>query len=389
MAPNSDPITIAEIRLLAKKKLSTAAWDYYVTGADSEQTVARNSAIFDKLFLRPRVLRDVSDIDTSVTIFGKRYAFPIAIAPSAYQKLCHEEGEAAMARAARVLETNMILSSNATTSLEEVAKEAPPRRDGDPGFWMQLYILRDRQLAAELIKRAEKAGYEALCITVDTPTLGNRLHERKEPLKLPSHLSRANLTTKKGAGASKARLMLTAKSAAEAKKVVKEHYDGLNDDSLTWKEFVPWLREQTKLKIVLKGIMTGEDAKLAVESGADGIVVSNHGGRQLDCVPSTLEVLPEIVEAVNGKIPVVFDGGIAKGSDVFKALALGADLCLIGRSALWGLAYKGQEGVEEVLHLLERELWRTMVLTGARSVDDISKDMLGVAKTHAFGIAKL
>ena len=387
--PDDNPLTITEIRALAKQKLSKAAWDYYVTGADGEQTVRRNENIFDKLFLRPRVLRDVSAIDTSTIVFGKRYAIPIAIAPSAYQKLCHEEGEVAMARAARACDTNMVLSSNATTSLEEVARAAPSRAETDPGLWMQLYILRDRQVAVELIRKAEAAGYEALCVTVDTPTLGNRLHERKEPLQLPSHLSRANMTAKKGSGASKARLMLTAKTAEEARKVVELHHDNLNDDRLTWQEFVPWLREQTKLKIVLKGIMTGEDASMAVKAGVDGVVVSNHGGRQLDGVPSTLEVLPEVVDAVRGKIPVVFDGGIAKGSDVFKALALGADLCLIGRSALWGLAYKGQEGVEDVLNLLERDLWRTMVLAGARSVSEISKDMLGVAKRNGFGISKL
>lgn len=156
-----------------------------------------------------------------------------------------------------------------------------------------------------------------------------------------------------------------------------------------WDEFIPWLRSQTKLNILLKGLMTAEDAALAIQYGVDGVVVSNHGGRQLDGVPSTLEVLPEISNAVKGRIPVIFDGGISQGSDVFNALALGADLCLIGRSALWGLAYNGQQGVEKILHLLERELWRTMVLAGARCVGDITKDMLGIARRDTFGIAKL
>lgn len=385
----SEPITIEEIKTIAKQNLSKAAWAYYITGTDFEQTLQRNEAIYNKLFLRPRVLRNVSDVDTSTTIFGRHYQFPIAIAPSAYQKLCHENGEVAMARAARSLGTNFILSSNATTSMEEVMHESPAPSSSAPNFWFQLYVLRNREVTLELIRRAEEASYEALCVTVDTPIMGNRLHERHEPMKLPAHLSRANLTTKKGSGSSQIRLILTAKTAAEARRLSREHSANLNDETLTWEEFVPWLKAQTKLKIVLKGIMTAEDAQLAADMGVDGIVVSNHGGRQLDGVPSTLEVLPEVVDAVAGRIPVIFDGGITKGSDVFKALALGADLCLIGRSALWGLAYKGQEGVEDVLHLLERDLWRTMVLVGARSVVDISREMLGVAKKEGFGISKL
>ncbi|ETN39114.1 uncharacterized protein HMPREF1541_05336 [Cyphellophora europaea CBS 101466] len=385
----TEPITIDEIKTIAKKKLSKQAWDYYITGVGPELTLQRNEAIFDKLFLRPRVLRNVSGVDTTTTIFGKRYAFPVAIAPSAYQKLCHENGEVAMSRAARKLGTNFILSSNATTSMEEVMQESPASTAQAPNFWFQLYVLRNRAVAAELIRKAETAGYEALCVTVDTPIMGNRLHERRAPMTLPPHLTRANLSTEKGSGSSKIRLVLTAKTAAEAKRISEQHSANLNDDTLTWEEFIPWLKAQTKLKIVLKGVLTAEDALLAAELGVDGIVVSNHGGRQLDGVPSTLETLPEIAAAVKGRIPVVFDGGITKGSDVFKALALGADLCLIGRSALWGLAYKGQEGVEDVLHLLERDLWRTMVLMGARSVQQISRDMLGVAKKDDFGIAKL
>lgn len=298
-----------------------------------------------------------------------------------------------MARAARKLGTNMILSSNATTTLEEVIELSnPPTRSGttnNTALWFQLYVKRDRSEAIELIRRAEKAGYEALCITVDTPILGNRLQERRQPLDLPPHLRIANQGTSRGAGPSKVRVVLTARTAEEARRLSEEHSDNLNDESLTWETFVPWLKRTTKLKILLKGIMTAEDALLAAELGVDGIVVSNHGGRQLDGVPSTLEVLPEVVDAVKWRMPVVFDGGITKGGDVFKALALGADLCLIGRSALWGLAYKGQDGVEEVLHILERDLWRTMSLMGARSVGQIKRDMLGVARKDTFGIAKL
>jgi (S)-2-hydroxy-acid oxidase len=261
--------------------------------------------------------------------------------------------------------------------------------EGHPGLWFQLYFLGSRDLTADLIRRAETAGYEALVLTVDTAVLGNRIHERKNPLELPPGLSTANAKSRRAGGVSKAGLLLRAKTAENFQELAHEYRDSLVDSSLEWTEVIPWLRSQTRMKLILKGIMTDSDARLAVEAGVDGIIVSNHGGRQLDGVPSTLEVLPEIVAAVKSEIPIIFDGGITRGSDVFKAVALGADLCLIGRSALWGLAWKGQEGVEGVLHILERELSRTMALMGAARLRDISGDMLGRAKTVGFGVAKL
>jgi (S)-2-hydroxy-acid oxidase len=240
-----------------------------------------------------------------------------------------------------------------------------------------------------LIQRAEKAGYEALVLTVDTVVLGNRIQERKNPLQLPKGIAMSNTKSRNAGGVSKAALLLHAKTAADFQQIVDDHRDTLVDMSLCWEEVVPWLRSQTRMKIILKGIMTEEDAQRAVEAGVDAIIVSNHGGRQLDGVPSTLEVLPDIADAVRNRIPVIFDGGITRGSDVFKALALGADLCLIGRTALWGLAYDGQKGVEGVLHILERELSRTMALMGVPRLRDISRSMLGVAKKSGFGVAKL
>lgn len=265
----------------------------------------------------------------------------------------------------------------------------PSRESSYPSPWFQLYFLRSRETTARLIKRAEKAGYETLVLTVDTVVLGNRYHERKAPLKLPEGLRMANQDSVKAGGVSKGRLFLNARTAKEAQQVMEEHGDLIVDASLNWEETIPWLRSQTNMKIVLKGIMVGEDALKAVEAGVDGIIVSNHGGRQLDGVPSTLEVLPEIVAAVNGRLPVMFDGGIHRGSDVFKAIALGADLCFIGRSALWGLAYNGQSGVETILHILERELSRTMALAGAKSIEHICREMVGIARRDAFGITKL
>lgn len=331
----------------------------------------------------------MTNIDTTTSIFNKRYDIPIAIAPSAYQKLVGGRGEVDVARAASALGTNLTLSSNATTSLEDVAQALPPRGEEYPRPWFQLYFLRSRELTAELIRRAEKAGYEALVLTVDTVVLGNRLHERRDPLKLPPGIAMANVASRKAGAVSSGNLLLHAKTAAEAKKILSEHSDTMVDASLRWDEVIPWLRSQTKMKIILKGVATAEDAQRSVEAGVDAVWVSNHGGRQLDGVPSTLEMLPEVADAVKGKIPVIFDGGITRGSDVFKAIALGADLCLIGRTALWGLAWDGQKGVEGVLHILERELSRTMALMGAARLKDISRSMLGRVKKDGFGVAKL
>ncbi|POS76648.1 FMN-dependent dehydrogenase [Diaporthe helianthi] len=384
-----DPITISDVREIAKKHLAPQAWDYYRTGADDEHTLRRNEEAFQQLIIRPRVLRDVSIIDTGTTILGKRYDIPIAVAPSAYQKLAGGNGEVDVARASFALGTNMILSSNATTTLEDVAEAVPRRAPEYPAPWFQLYFIQSRELTAGLVQRAEKAGYEALVLTVDTPILGNRLHERRKPLELPPGMAMANAQSRKAGAISKAGLILRAKTAADYKRLMDEHSGTLVDNSLGWTEVIPWLRSQTKMKLLLKGIMTSEDAELALEAGVDGIIVSNHGGRQLDGVSSTIEALPEIVDVIRGRIPVIVDGGITHGSDVFKALALGADLCLIGRTALWGLSWNGQKGVEDVLHILERELARTMALAGAASLKDIAKSMLGRAKTEGFGIAKL
>ncbi|KAF4456297.1 FMN-dependent dehydrogenase [Fusarium austroafricanum] len=377
---HNDPITIAEVKAIAERKLSKAAWKYYEDGADDQVTSKRNYDVYKDLVLRPRVLRNVTHIDTSTTIFNSRYEIPIAIAPSAYQKLASPGGEIDMALASAALGTNLTLSSNATTSLEDVAtalKLSETNADGSPRAWFQLYFVKNRDATKALIQRAEKAGYEALVLTVDTPVMGNRVHERHDSLKLPPGIQMANKTSRKAGGVSKGRLLLNAPTASAARQVIAEHGDALTDSGLTWDEAISWLRSQTKMKIVLKGIMTAEDALKAIEAQVDGIVVSNHGGRQLDGVPATLEVLPEISDAVQRRIPIIFDGGIGRSSDVFKALALGTDLCLIGRSALWGLAYDGQNGVEAVLHILERELSRTMALAGAATVKDISRSMLG------------
>ena len=236
------------------------------------------------------------------------------------------------------------------------------------------------------------AGYQALVLTVDTPVLGNRLAERKTAVVLPKGMRLSNLEKPSPDAQSLPsinRQLMNAQTANEAQALREKAGPRMHSASLTWESTIAFLRGVTSMKIILKGIMTGEDAELAVEHGADGIIVSNHGGRQLDATYSTIEALPEIVSAVGGRIPIIIDGGVRSGSDVFKALALGADFVLVGRPALWGLAYAGQQGVESVMHILERELSRTMAFAGITRIGDVKRDILGVAKKDGFGIAKL
>lgn len=237
-----------------------------------------------------------------------------------------------------------------------------------------------------------EASYEALVLTVDTPVLGNRLTERRTAVVLPPGMSLPNTDNSNRTASnlpSVNRQLMNARTATEAHDLLQASGSKMHSSSLTWAKTLRFLRSVTKMRIILKGIMTGDDAALAVEHGADGIIVSNHGGRQLSSTCATIEALPEIAEAVKGKIPVILDGGIRTGADVFKALALGADYVAIGRPALWGLAYDGQQGVETVMHILERELSRTMALAGVSSISEITRDRLGVKKRNGFGIARL
>ncbi|KAJ9345717.1 hypothetical protein DTO027B6_1677 [Paecilomyces variotii] len=428
-----DPITISELFSLAQRKLPKQIWDFYVSGSDEGYAVRRNNKAYDKLLIRPRVLRNVATVDTSTVLFGYRYPFPVGIAPTAMQKLIGGNGELDMARAAAKIGTTMILSTQSTTTLEGViqapVEESTGGQHRPENFWFQIYVSVNREKSASFVRRAEglflphicehciamhriawmdlsiilnsfprpttAAGYKAIVLTVDTPILGNRINERKTPLVLPSHLHLANIEDPndkpKVPRPTMNRLLMDARTAEDAYKLSQNNTSSatMNDASLTWSEAMDWLRSQTSLKIILKGIMTAEDALLAIEHGADAIVVSNHGGRQLDSVSSTIEALPEVVAAVRGRVPVILDGGIRRGSDVFKALALGADFTLIGRPSLWGLSHSGQEGVETVLHILEREFSRTMTLAGARKVGDIRRGMLGVEKKDGFGISRL
>ena len=350
---------LLELEDLARAKVPRPSFDYIAGGAEDEVSLRRNREAFTKWALRPRVLVDVSRRDTSTSVLGQRVSMPILVAPTAFHGLVHPEGEVATARGAAAAGTLMVVSAIATRELEEVAKAvAGPR-------WFQLYVWRDREVTAQLVKRAAKAGYGAICLTVDTPLLGRREKDERNAFTLPPGLSIANV---RPAG-------LDGVPASERGSAFAKYVAELLDPAVTWKD-IAWLRSLTSLPIVLKGIMTAEDATLAVEHDVDGIIVSNHGGRQLDSTVGTLDALPDIVAAVQGRVEVFMDGGVRRGTDVLKALALGAKAVLIGRSALWGLALGGADGVRRVLEHLRGELELAMALTGRAALAQVDRSLV-------------
>ncbi|XP_019356343.1 2-Hydroxyacid oxidase 1 isoform X2 [Alligator mississippiensis] len=323
------PVCIADFEQHAKEVLPKSVYDYYRSGADDQQTLADNVAAFSRLRLYPRMLRDVSVMDLSTCVLGQNVSMPICVGATAMQCMAHLDGETATARACRSMGTGMMLSSWATSSIEEVAEAAP-----DGLRWLQLYIYKDREVTKALVQRAEKAGYKGIFVTVDTPLLGKRFDDVRNRFQLPPYLRMKNFETndlafssEKGYGENSGLAVYVAQAI---------------DPSIQWKD-VKWLRGLTSLPIVAKGILRADDAKEAVKHGVNGILVSNHGARQLDGVPATIDVLPEIVEAVAGKVEVFLDGGVRKGTDILKALALGAKAVFIGRPIIWGLVYQDVE----------------------------------------------
>ncbi|HZS79097.1 MAG TPA: alpha-hydroxy acid oxidase [Ktedonobacteraceae bacterium] len=334
------PVNLFEYEQLAQQRIHPGAWAFYSSGVGDEETLRANREAFQRLWLRPRVLVDVSSIDVRTTVLGIPVSMPILIAPTSYQRLAHPEGERATARAAGKAGTLMIASTTSTHRMEDIAEAA------SGPLWFQLYYYP--QHAERLIRRAEAAGYKALVVTVDAPRWGYKEREERANFTLPPHITEANFS---------------------------EDDPETGYAEVTW-EAVSWLRSFTSLPLILKGILTAEDARLAVEHGIDAIVVSNHGGRQLDSVPATIEALPEIAEAVAGRCEIYLDGGIRRGTDVLKALALGARAVLIGRPVLWGLAANGAEGVEHVLELLRKELELAMALAGRPTLASIDSSLV-------------
>jgi 4-hydroxymandelate oxidase len=357
-----DPVNVAEYEALARARLPRSVWDYYAGGSGDERTLRDNLAAFARVRLRPRALVDVSRVRLATTVLGTPVALPVLLAPVAYQRLAHPEGERAAARAAAAAGTVMVVSTLATTSLEDVAAAAP----GAPR-WFQLYVYKDRAVSEALVRRAVAAGYRALVLTVDTPRLGRRERDVRNGFGLPPHLHLANF-----AGSRDADEPEHAPGASGIASYAAAHLD----DSLDWRA-LGWLREVSGgLPVIVKGVVTGEDAHLAVEHGAAAVVVSNHGGRQLDGCVATLDALPEVVDAVAGRCEVYVDGGVRRGTDVLKALALGARAVLMGRPLLWGLAAAGEAGVRRVLELLAAELELDLALAGCPTVHAVTSGLV-------------
>ncbi|XP_012484780.1 glycolate oxidase [Gossypium raimondii] len=347
---------VSEYEVIAKEKLPKMVYDYYASGAEDQWTLKENRNAFSRILFRPRILIDVSKIDMMTTILGFRISMPIMVAPTGMQKMAHPEGECATARAASDAGTIMTLSSYANSSVEEVASTGSGIR------FFQLYVHKDRNLVAQLVRRAERAGFKAIALTADTPRLGRREADIKNRFTLPPYLTLKNF------------------EGLDLGKIVKTDDSGLAsyganqiDQSLSWKD-VKWLQTITSLPILVKGVLTAEDTKLAIEAGAAGIIVSNHGARQLDYVPATIMALEEVVKAAQGKVPVFLDGGVRRGTDVFKALALGASGIFIGRPVVFALAVDGEAGVRKVLQMLHDELELTMALSGCRSLKEITRN---------------
>ncbi|XP_055939010.1 2-Hydroxyacid oxidase 1-like [Argiope bruennichi] len=360
MSKNCEFICVEDFEKHALATLPKYAADYYRSGADEEQTLKENREGFKRLRFRPRFLRDVSTRFLKTYVLGHSISFPVCIAPSAMHRMAHPDGEVATVKAAAAEGVPMVLSTVSTTSLEDVAKAAP-----ESIRWLQLYIYKDRKVSRELIIRAEKAGYLAIVLTVDAPVFGHRWADTRNKFSLPPHLKLGNFSD---VGMDKV-------TETDGSSGLTNYVSQLFDPSISWKD-IKWLKEITTLPILLKGILTAEDAKMAVEHGVAGIIVSNHGARQLDGVPATIEVLPEIVRAVAGRCEVYLDGGVRTGTDVLKSLALGAKAVFIGRPVLWGLAYDGEAGVRKVLQILRKEFDTAMALSGCTNLHDVKPSLV-------------
>ncbi len=332
----------------ARERLERGAYGYVTGGAGDEHTLRGNAAAFERWELRPRVLVDVGSVTTAATVLGSEVALPVLVAPTAFQRLCDPEGELAMARAAASAGTVMTLSTLSSFTPAELAAAAPGATQ-----WFQLYWSRDRGFTQGLVEAAVEAGFAALMLTVDLPVAGRRERDVRAAFALPDDLPLPNIPQ-----------TLRREDFHQALHAVV-------DDTLTWRD-LEWLRSVCPLPLVVKGILTAEDALLAAEHGAAAVVVSNHGGRQLDGVPPTLDVVPEVVEAVGERVEVLVDGGIRRGTDVLKALALGARATLAGRAVLYGLAVDGEAGAASVLELLRRELELGLKLLGCTSPAEVT-----------------
>jgi 4-hydroxymandelate oxidase len=353
------PINLFEIEARAMAALPQSAADYFAGGAEDEVTLRANRSAFDSLWLRPHSLVDVSERSLATTVLGTPIALPVLLAPTGFQKLAHPDGELAVARAAADAGTITILSTFSTVSLEDVQDAAPAPK------WFQLYVHKDRGLTRNLVERAHAAGYAALVLTVDVPVLGRRERDLRNGFVLPPTLRVANFDLTHST---------LLHDAGDESGLAQFHRD-LREPSFGLKD-VDWLATLSPLPILLKGVLRGDDARAALDHGISGIIVSNHGGRQLDGAIPGIRALPEVVERVAGRCEVLVDGGVRRGTDVLKALALGARAVLIGRPMVWGLAWNGAAGVRDVLRILAEELDTAMALCGVRTPAQITPDLV-------------
>lgn len=349
-------LNIEDLHAIAREVLPPAVYGYYAGGSDDEVTLAENREAFQRLRIAYRTMIDISQRDASTTLMGIPMPSPIILAPTALHKMAHPEGESATARAAASHGALMTLSSISSLPMETVAEAAPEGRR-----WFQLYLFNDDELTEHIIKRAESAGYEALVLTVDAPLLGRRERDFRLGFTLPPGVEAAHFTAP--------RSVLHGEEVATS---VGAFIFQPNLDA----DKIRWLMERTSLPLIVKGISRGDDADAAIQLGVAAIWVSNHGGRQLDTCLATADALPGVVAAVKGRVPIIVDGGIRRGTDVIKALALGADAVAVGRPQLWGLAAAGEQGVGESIRLLNEELSLAMALVGARNLGEITPDLV-------------
>ena len=349
-------VSLADHERHARLMLDDAVWAYFNGGAADEITLRANTQAWQQIELLPRVMRQLAGGHTRVNLLGREWPHPMLVAPMAYQRLAHPHAEQATALAAAALGAGLVLSTQASTLLEDVARTFMPEADRGP-LWFQLYLLPDRGFMQALVQRAEAAGFEALVLTVDAPVQGARDRERRAGFRRTADITAVNLA---GRVAPAPRPLQPGQSTL---------FDDLMTHAPTWDD-IAWLRSITRLPVLLKGVVHPLDARQALTCGAAGVIVSNHGGRTLDTMPATAHLLPRVVQAVAGDAPVLVDGGIRRGTDVLKAVALGASAVLVGRPVLHGLANSGATGVAHVLRLLRDELEIAMALTGCRTLSD-------------------
>jgi L-lactate dehydrogenase (cytochrome) len=373
--------SVADLREIARRRLPRGVFDYIDGGAEDERTMAANEAAFAAATFRPRVLRDVGEVDPSTTLLGRPLPLPLVLAPTGFSRIADPDGELAVARAAARVGLPYTLSTLSTRSIEEVAAaSAGPK-------WFQVYVWRDRGLVKEMIGRAATAGYEALVLTVDTAVLGRRERDVRRGFSLPPTIGLGTLldgamhpgwtwrflrsdpirfaNVRQSAGVGDGRTAVT----------LSEYVNTQFDPRLSWRD-VEWMRSVWAGPLIIKGIQTVDDARLAADAGVEAIALSNHGGRQLDSAPATLDLVAPVVDAVGDLIEVICDGGVRRGSDIIKAIALGARACMAGRAYLYGLGAAGERGVDHVLGLLDADVRRTMALVGASSVAELGRELV-------------